>query len=55
MEENIENRKLMTMYLNEGDVFQPQQAELISFGHVVLTLQSRMQEDVMESSSMEAQ
>jgi hypothetical protein len=43
--ETIEKRKLMKMYLNGKAKFQPQPAaELGSFGHMVLALESRIQE-----------
>ena len=51
--ETIKNRKLMKTYLNEGIMFQPQQVEeLGSFSHMVLALESRIEEGVMESPSV---
>lgn len=41
MKETIEYRKLVKMYLNEENMFQLQQTELGSFGHLVLALESR--------------
>ena len=41
----MENRKLEKMGLNEGAMFQPQQeAEVGSFGRVVLALESKTEE-----------
>ena len=45
MKETLENRKLVTMQLNKGVMFQSQQAaELGSFGQVVLALETRIEE-----------
>ena len=40
-EGNHGNRKLLRMHLNEGAMFQPQQAELGGFSHVVLGFRVR--------------
>ena len=40
----MENKKLVKMYLNEGTVFQLHLPELDSFCHVMLVLESKIQE-----------
>ena len=45
MKKTFENRKLVKMYLNEEAMFQSHQAaELGSFSHVVVALESKIQE-----------
>lgn len=52
---NIKRRKLV-MSQNKGAMFQPQQTELGSFGHKVLTLELRIEyiRDVSEWKTREA-
>lgn len=48
----MENRKVVKMYLDEGAMFQPQKvAELGSFGHMVLALESRVEFSSMTKKS----
>ena len=44
-EGNHQNQKVVKMYLKKGVMFQPQQAaELGGFGHIVLALESRIEQ-----------
>ena len=50
MKEIIRYRKLKTVYLKECVMFQPKQAANFgSFGHVVLALETRIEEGAVES------
>ena len=53
MKETIKTRKLVKMELSKGPCSSPQQAaELGSFSHVVLALESRMEERDYRVSSL---